>query len=122
MNLFSNENLSHGDLAVKTTTLVAAILSLLFPTTMLGAGDPNAAKAIVAQYCVKCHAVPGYSKGSAPESVRAPSFESIGNSPDIYTAERLRTFLRQPHYPMKSVTLSNSDIANLIAFIATLKE
>lgn len=107
---------------MKTTMLVAAILSLLFPTTMLGAGDPNAAKAIVAQYCVKCHTVPGYTTGNAPESVQAPSFERIANSPDIYTAERLRTFLRQPHYPMKSVTLSNSDIANVIAFIATLRK
>jgi cytochrome c553 len=107
---------------VKTTTLVTAILSLLFPTTMLGAGNPDAAKAIVAQYCVKCHAVPGYTTGNAPESVQAPSFERIANNPEMYTAQRLRTFLRQPHYPMKSVTLSKSDIANLIAFIATLRE
>ena len=107
---------------MKITIPVAAIFSLLFPATVLGAGDPNAAKSIVAEYCVKCHAVPGYSKGSAPESVQAPSFESIANNPDIYTAEGLRTFLRQPHYPMKSVTLSDSDISNLIAFIATVRK
>jgi cytochrome c553 len=106
---------------VKITIPVVAIISLLFPAT-LGAGDPHAAKSIVAEYCVKCHAVPGYTKGSAPESVQAPSFESIANNPDIYTAGGLRTFLRQPHYPMKSVTLSNSDISNLIAFIATLRK
>jgi cytochrome c553 len=107
---------------VKITIPVAALLGLLFPTTMLGAGDPNAAKSIVAEYCVKCHAVPGYTKGGAPKSVQAPSFESIANNPDIYTAEGLRAFLQQPHYPMKSVTLSDSDISNLIAFIATLRK
>jgi cytochrome c553 len=107
---------------VKITILLAATFGLIFPTTMLGAGDPNAAKSIIAQYCVKCHEVPGYNTGSTPESVQAPSFERIANSPEIYTPERLRAFLHQPHYPMKSVTLSESDITNLIAFIATLRK
>jgi hypothetical protein len=31
-------------------------------------------------------------------------------------------FLRQPHWPMRSVVLSRGDIENLLAFIAALRQ
>jgi cytochrome c553 len=87
----------------------------------LGAGDPQAAKPIVAEYCVKCHAVPTYNPAGGPASVSAPSFETIAAKPEVYTEERLRTFLRRPHFPMQGLVLSDQDVTNLIAFIQSLR-
>ena len=86
------------------------------------AGDPNAARGIVAEYCVACHEVPGYAPRNGRASLNAPSFQAIADQPAIYRPERLRSFLRQPHFPMTKFTLSPSDADNIIAFIESLRE
>jgi len=84
------------------------------------AGDANEIKGVVAEHCVKCHAVPGYSTQSLP-SVEAPSFQEIADNPKIYTQARLRAFLRRPHWPMGQFRFSPRDIDNTIAFLEALR-
>ncbi len=84
------------------------------------AGDPEAAKGLVADRCSACHAVPGYSAQGLP-TVEAPSFQAIADAPDAYPEQRLRTFLHQPHWPMQQFRLSPRDIDNIIAYIESLR-
>jgi mono/diheme cytochrome c family protein len=87
----------------------------------LAAGDPDAARGIVAEYCTACHEVPGYVARHGRAEVNAPPFQAMADEPSVYTDERLRRVLRQPHFPMKRFALSPSDIDNLVAFIERLR-
>jgi cytochrome c553 len=98
--------------------LLAAAASI----SSLAAGDPNAARGIVAEYCTACHDVPGYAARHGRASVNAPPFQAIADQPAVYTEERLHEFLRQPHFPMTKFTLSPADIDNLVAFIESLRK
>lgn len=103
------------------TTRLVAVLAVFAIHPALAAGDPDAARGIVAEYCTACHVVPGYRPRHERASINAPSFQSIANQPESYTRARLAAFLRQPHYPMKKFTLSPRDVENLIAFIESLR-
>ena len=63
--------------------------------------------------------MPGYSAQSLP-TVEAPSFQAIADGPDTYTEQRLRSFLRQPHWPMEQFRLSLGDIDNILAYLKSL--
>lgn len=90
-------------------------------TAARAAGDADAAKPIVAEYCAACHEVPGYEPKDGIETLNVPGLQAIADNPATYDAERLRTFLRQPHFPMKGLVLSDRDIENLVAFIESLR-
>ena len=96
--------------------LISVVLSIL--ALDAGAADPDAARSLVVQHCVKCHAVPGYNPEGGPPTVDAPAFEELAG----YEEDRLRAFLRAPHWPMTQFTLSPSDIDNLMAYVATLRK
>ena len=85
------------------------------------AGDPNAAKGIIVQYCIKCHTVPHYNPIEGLPTVDAPDLGEVANNPQKYPPERVRDWLRDPHYPMAGFILSPSDIDNIMAFIESLK-
>lgn len=100
----------------------AWVLALLVAGPVVAeGGDANAARGIVAEHCVACHKVPGYSPENGTPAVVAPDFQTIADAPDVYTATRLRVFLRQPHFPMQGLNFSAADIDNLIAFITGLR-
>jgi cytochrome c2 len=101
--------------------LALSTLVLLPFNPVRAEGNPDIARGIVAEYCSKCHDVPGYGKGSKDAAVIGPSFRSIANQPTVYTQARLKSFLNQPHYPMTKFILSPSDIDNLIAYIESLR-
>ena len=98
--------------------LVSCCVSLKVPT--VAAGDPNAATGLIADKCTSCHEVPGYKARFERADLGAPAFETIAKNPDVYTAERLRTFLQKPHWPMSQFILSPTDIDNILAFIQQL--
>jgi len=104
-------------------TLIFAVLAVLSTTLdapgVKAAGNPEAAKGLVAEHCSECHAVPGYSAQGLP-TVEAPSFQAIADAPDTYTEQRLRIFLVQPHWPMGEFRLSPIDIDNIVAYLKSL--
>ena len=85
-------------------------------------GDPDAARAIVAEHCVACHEVPGFAAANGRTQVGAPPFQKIADAPQTYTAERLHHFLLKPHWPMTQFILSPTDIDNVIALIGQLHQ
>ena len=98
---------------------ISTLILLTFAMDAL-AGDPDAAKSIVVQHCVKCHAVPNYNPEGGPPSVNAPSFTELASDRERYSEDRLRAFLRSPHWPMTQFNLSPTDIDNLVAYIQNL--
>ena len=117
-----------GGIAVIKGLLLATTFAALFgAASARAAGDPDAAKGLVADHCVACHRVPGYEprfrgRGQGPTpAVQAPSFEAIARDPSKYTAKRLRAHLRKPPWPMRGFVFSARDIENLVAFIEALR-
>ncbi len=87
----------------------------------LPVGSAEAAKPLIAEQCIKCHVVPGFPEEKVQPAVNAPSFADIAANPARYPDSQIAAFLRQPHYPMKGFVLSGRDIANIIAFIRSLR-
>ena len=86
------------------------------------AGRAEAARPLIAEQCIKCHVVLGFPADKVQPAVNAPSFAEIAANPARYPDSQIAAFLRQPHYPMKGFVLSKKDIANIIAFIRSLRE
>jgi len=95
------------------------VLLALSAAPALAAGDPGAAKGLLAEHCAECHAVPGQEPPAT--GLPAPDFEVITNDPADYPEDRLRTFLQKPHWPMTAFILSPSDIDNILAYLARLR-
>ena len=85
-------------------------------------GDAQAAKALIAEHCIKCHVAPGFPLGKQQPAAGAPSFAEIAANPARYSDRQIAAFLRQPHYPMQGFVLSRRDIANILAYIHQLRE
>jgi mono/diheme cytochrome c family protein len=94
----------------------------VLPAHAGAAGDANAAKGIVAEHCVACHEVPGYSSKAGAAELGAPPFATIANDPQHYDPKELENWLRRPHWPMQQFMLSDRDIDNLLAFIESLRK
>lgn len=109
----------------RRTALAGALLALFVaPGTGAGpalADDIGAARAIVREHCLDCHVVPGMAAGRLEPLEEAPAFQEIADHPGVWTEDRLRGFLRQPHRPMAGLVLSSGDIDNLIAFFHDLR-
>lgn len=102
------------------TILVAAAFQFVclgYAATQGGSG----AESIIAERCIECHRVPGHLEEARNPTVAAPDFQAIADDPKTYTTERLARFLRQPHFPMRRVTLSEGDIHRIIDFIRDLR-
>lgn len=85
------------------------------------AADVNTASGIIAEHCIECHRVPGFAEEARSPDMQATDFQTIADGRDTYTTERLVTFLRRPHFPMREFILSESDIQKLVAFIEGLR-
>lgn len=103
-----------------------ATLALVLSSSMATAGDTKPGQAdarrgleLARSSCANCHFVPGVEQSKIVEGI--PSFRVIANQPD-QTAHRLRNILIQPHQPMPQLSLSRSEIADLIALLHTLRE
>lgn len=108
----------HSSILVAAFAFVAALINVPNSPALAYA---NSVRGIVAEHCIKCHAVPGFPQHRQTRSVLAPGFIEMANKPNIYTNGRLRRFLARPHYPMGQFTLSQRNIEDLIAFINSLK-
>ena len=66
-------------------------------------------------WCANCHIVGSSSHGQA--QVGPPSFREVSG----LSSDQLRMFLVKPHPPMPDLSLSRSEIDDLIAYIQSLK-
>jgi len=86
-------------------------------TTLPAYADANKGAQIARQWCASCHLIGGNSAGSVPQG--PPTFQTVahsGMSPD-----QLRAFLSHPHGAMPDLTLTRTEIDDLISYIDTLR-
>jgi mono/diheme cytochrome c family protein len=103
------------------------ILSLTFPTLLVGSfstlaaqgiGDAAAGRRLASNWCSSCHVVgPSAESGT---SNGAPAFIAIAAMKST-TPMALKVFLQTPHSGMPDLHLSGSEIDDLTAYIIDLK-
>lgn len=97
--------------------LVALALMLLAATSHhAAAGDAANGGLIAKRWCTACHVASTEQKRS---DVAAPSFASIARKRQ--RPERLTAFLSAPHPTMPDMALSRSEIADIVAYIGSLR-
>ena len=105
---------------VARALLVLAVLTLVAgPAVMRPSFAADAAQGaqLAAQWCASCHVMPESAKTTAPQG--PPSFLDMAQGDK--TAAQLRIFLMKPHGAMPPLTLSRAEIADLVAYIETLR-
>lgn len=97
--------------------IAAAMISLLLPFLPLSAfaADITRGKTIAQRWCSACHLV-------APEQTRAvadvPSFDAVARAK--LPADSLKAFLSDPHPKMPDMSLTRSEIDDIVAYIQSL--
>lgn len=101
--------------ALSATLLFALLIGgSAFPAA-LPPGNPEAGKQLVLNSCTSCHAP----MDSAHASDQAPplSFLAHDNKSD---PRWVRAWLMDPHPPMPNIMLSRQQVADVMAYLATL--
>jgi len=101
--------------------IVIASFALTGRTTLAQIGpDPKAGQDLAEKLCTSCHIVGGQA-ASASVSADVPSFVAIANKPD-QTAEAIAGRIVIPHPPMPQIHLTRNEIADLAAYILSLRK
>lgn len=105
---------------MKMQTVVLAVIALTAggAAHAQNSGDADAGRMIARDSCATCHAV--FRDGKPSPNVQAPPFESIAAVPGM-TAIALRAALTSPHHRMPNIVLSPTEMADVIAYILSLK-
>jgi cytochrome c len=80
--------------------------------------DPEIGRALAERVCVACHVV---SRRPSTTVTDVPSFPAIANIPG-QSMETIAGRIVVPHPPMIAIPLTRAEIADLAAYIMTLKE
>jgi mono/diheme cytochrome c family protein len=99
--------------AITLALVSAAVLAASAPS--IAADATNGAK-LAQQWCANCHVVGSSASPSLQQG--PPNFSVIAR--DLAPA-RVRTSLIHPHKPMPDLSLSRSEIDDLVAYIDTLR-
>lgn len=83
------------------------------------AGDAASGRRLAQQWCAECHAIaPNPPRGPNPA---APAFAELAADPAM-TPARIRAVFRAPHRSMPATALTESQIDDVVAFIASSKQ
>jgi len=105
---------------VLAALLLGVMIAEAGAQTSAMAGNPRAGRAFALQVCALCHVVaPG--QLTPPRLTTAPSFRAIADLPST-TALSLQVFLLSPHPTMPNLVLTDSESADVIAYILSLKK
>ncbi len=84
------------------------------------AANAKAGRALAEKWCASCRVIGPGSQSAASDA--APTFVAIANRPGT-SEEGLRAFLAEPHHSaMKGIALPRLEIADLAAYIASLRQ
>lgn len=99
--------------------ILAAFAVAAGPAFAQESGDPFAGRELATRWCASCHVVDAEMQHQGIDSV--PSFAAIAAMPST-TAASLTAFLATPHGQMPDYALSRADIANISAYILSLRK
>jgi mono/diheme cytochrome c family protein len=80
--------------------------------------DPASGKALAERLCTNCHIV---NADQSQANVDIPSFKEIGSRPG-QTEGTIMAFIVLPKHPMPQIPLTKSELADLSAYIFSLRE
>jgi mono/diheme cytochrome c family protein len=80
------------------------------------AADPDHGQTLARRWCAACHVVAANQQRPTGE---APPFAVIARRPD-FDATRLTNFLLNPHPKMPNMSLTRTEAADIVAYIAAL--
>lgn len=82
------------------------------------AADIENGRRLAKQWCASCHVV---SPDQESATTEAPPFEAVAKSSPA-ELEKLDVFLTAPHGPMPPISLSRTEIRDLVAYISSLRD
>ena len=94
--------------------LLAAVAVSVLAAASADAADTYNGRRLAERWCAACHAIDTTQKSATTE---APPFAVIAGKSD-FDADRLASFLLNPHPKMPDIGLSRDAAADLAAFIA----
>jgi mono/diheme cytochrome c family protein len=102
-----------------------AVLALPLVASLAFAGvtsqpDPEQGKALAEKLCTNCHLV-GSAQQQQPANADVPSFAEIANRED-QSAGAITARIMLPRHPMPQIPLTTAELADLAAYILTLRE
>ena len=101
--------------ALAISCLIAAIGS---PLAQPGPADPQRGHELAARLCANCHVIDGQRQSKM--AIDVPSFPIIANREGV-TAEHLAGRIIVPHPAMPGVSLTASEIRDIVAYIISTK-
>ena len=96
-----------------------ALFSPAWSQSVLHAGVASDGKVIAMTWCSACHLVAPAASGQKV-AADVPTFVSIAQGLPT-DADVLSAFIANPHPPMPNLGLSQQDVRDLLAYIATLR-
>ena len=93
-----------------------AVASLALPARLLAqpaGGDPARGRELAGSMCASCHQIDGKNLGEPP------GFAAVAAMPST-TALSLKVFLRSNHEEMPNLIISDTDTADIVAYILSL--
>ena len=97
--------------------LSAALCGLLAMLPQVAHADAANGQRLAGQWCAGCHVVGAAATAPVPQG--PPSFPALSRSG--MSAARMRAFLTKPHGKMPDLSLSRSEIADLVDYIQSLR-
>ena len=70
---------------------------------------------VIVERCAGCHIMSEFHDDDT--GTDAPRFSEIMAQPDVYSADRLKRYLANPHWPMSQFVLSPKDIDRVVAYL-----
>jgi mono/diheme cytochrome c family protein len=99
--------------------LLAAFALATQPAHGQDGGNPIVGHELAMRWCASCHVVDPATQRQGTDAV--PSFAAIAAKPAT-TAASLTVFLATPHGGMPDYALGSTDIANISAYILSLRK
>ncbi|MGE0733637.1 MAG: c-type cytochrome [Alphaproteobacteria bacterium] len=81
-------------------------------------GNPDSGASMARRYCSNCHVVSSAQQTAPTDG--APTFHAIAANPNM-NATSIRLFIEIPHPRMANQVLSRTEIADIVAYILSLR-
>lgn len=105
---------------MKSGLIVLVVLAV--PALLLGAGDAAAGKAVYDKKCAMCHGAAGEGKEAMAKMLKVELHPLGSKEVQAKSDPDLKKIITEGTGKMKRVTdLSEADVANVIAYVRTLK-
>ena len=113
--------MTQANLAVRIVVFLPLLLpaGLAVGAPLPGQPDPAKGQALAERFCTNCHLIGGTAQGHANADV--PSFHEIANM-EGQTAGAITGHIILPKHPMPQISLTKSELADLSAYILSLRD